>query len=697
MRPIELGLTNFLSYRDPGSLKFEGLHVACLAGPNGAGKSSLLDAITWALWGKARSASVDELVHQGQQDMRVDLTFSQGDFKYRVIRQRNIAKRGTSLLELQGWDRGEGTWRQISESSIRGTQVKIDRLGGLDYETFVNSAFLVQGRADEFTTKTPSQRKQILSSILGLSQWERYEELAKQMIRDTRSSLERLDGRLQEIDRELERRSEYQEELKTAEQSAAQLGDELEQAEHIWKDLEGTRSELVQLQRAIDDLTRRITAREKELDEARAELVTAKEAADSAAYTAAAEAQRNVLEALEPVQKQVEAFQAQAKSLGEGIAHLKGINRALGPETEPLKARIQTLEAASEPICPTCGQALTDEHRNQLIAELTQQVETRREKYRKNRDQISEDEEKLRELEEKRRALEAELQGRAQIERKLVELETALSHAGEAQARAADLESKIIRWKEEAGKDRAQRAEFEKQADASETRLRSATLTQEDLDRMRLEKRKADERVGGARQQLVALDTLADQRRERMQDRTQLANDLGMYQDLREAFGKRGVPAMIIETAVPELERSANELLSKMTDGRMHVRIETQKEIKTGEIREALDIIISDELGSRPYELYSGGESFRINFAIRIALSKLLARRAGAQLRSLFIDEGFGTQDARGREQLVAAINSIQNDFDLILVITHIEALKEAFSARIEVEKTAGGSVFRLA
>jgi exonuclease SbcC len=154
---------------------------------------------------------------------------------------------------------------------------------------------------------------------------------------------------------------------------------------------------------------------------------------------------------------------------------------------------------------------------------------------------------------------------------------------------------------------------------------------------------------------------------------------------------------MIIETAVPELERYANELLTRISEGRLNVRIETQRETKAGDLREALDIIISDELGSRAYELYSGGEAFRINFAIRIGLSRLLAQRAGAQLRSLFIDEGFGTQDARGREQLVAAINSIQNDFELILVITHIEELKDAFPARIEITKTAQGSTFSLA
>lgn len=697
MLPVELEIQNFLSYRDPGSLQFEGIHIACLAGPNGAGKSSLLDAITWVLWGKARSASADDLIHQGQQDMRVSLTFIQESSKYRVIRQRSSGKRGASLLELQGWDEGTESWRQVSESTIRETQGKIERLVGLDYETFVNSAFLVQGRADEFTTKTPSQRKQILANILGLSQWERYEDRTKERISGTKASLERMDGRILEIDRELDRRNDYEVELRKTEEAAAQLNKQLEEAERTWKDLEGTRSEMVRLQRTIDDLSVRITTREKEIAEAQAQWARAKEQADKLALDAAIEVHQNTLKELEPLQEQYEQVLQQQKSLGEGIAHLTGVNQALGPETEPLKTRVQVLESASEPICPTCGQSLSEEHRHRLIEDLSQEVDIRREQYRSNRDQITDNESRIKEIEVKRKELEERLEQRTVLERKLVELQTALSHADEAQTRANELEAKTKRWQTEVDKDQAKRQDLEQEAEKSESRLRSATLTQTDLDRLRLDKRMADERVGGARQQLTALEALQNQKNERMQDRTQITNDLGIYQELREAFGKRGVPAMIIETAVPELERTANELLSKMTDGRMHVRIETQREIKTGEIREALDIIISDELGSRPYELYSGGESFRINFAIRVALSKLLARRSGAHLRSLFIDEGFGTQDVRGREQLVAAINSIQEDFDLILVITHIDELKEAFSARIEVQKTPEGSLFHLA
>jgi exonuclease SbcC len=172
----------------------------------------------------------------------------------------------------------------------------------------------------------------------------------------------------------------------------------------------------------------------------------------------------------------------------------------------------------------------------------------------------------------------------------------------------------------------------------------------------------------------------------------ELAEEKGLYEELRVAFGKKGVPAMIIEAAIPEIEDEANALLSRITAGRMHLRFDTQRETVKGETVETLDIRIADELGTRPYENFSGGEQFRVNFCVRIALSKLLARRASAQLQTLIIDEGFGQLDVSGRERLVEAINAIQHDFARILVITHVEELRDAFPARIEVVKTSQGS-----
>jgi exonuclease SbcC len=154
---------------------------------------------------------------------------------------------------------------------------------------------------------------------------------------------------------------------------------------------------------------------------------------------------------------------------------------------------------------------------------------------------------------------------------------------------------------------------------------------------------------------------------------------------------------MIIETAIPEIEEEANRILSRMTDGRMHVKFETQRDVRSGiGTIETLDINIADELGTRSYEMFSGGEGFRVNFAIRIALSRLLAHRAGTRLQTLVIDEGFGSQDQEGRDRIVEAIQAIEPEFEKILVITHLEDLRERFPVRIEVTKTSRGSTYAL-
>ena len=180
MIPQKLTLSNFICYRE-ASLDFSGIRLACLVGHNGAGKSSLLDAITWVLWGKARARRDDDLIYFGEKEMVVEFEFSLGDQLYSVNRRRKAGKRGTTVLDLQVRDGGK--WRSIAETGVRATQAKIERILRLDYDTFINSAFLRQGHANEFTVKTPAERKRVLGDILGLDRWAVYEERAKEQLR----------------------------------------------------------------------------------------------------------------------------------------------------------------------------------------------------------------------------------------------------------------------------------------------------------------------------------------------------------------------------------------------------------------------------------------------------------------------------------------------------------------------------------
>jgi exonuclease SbcC len=209
--------------------------------------------------------------------------------------------------------------------------------------------------------------------------------------------------------------------------------------------------------------------------------------------------------------------------------------------------------------------------------------------------------------------------------------------------------------------------------------------------------------LGQLKQMSLQLETLQNQYEQEIEQLQICKQQQRVYQELAQAFGKNGIQALMIENVLPQLEAEANQLLSRLSANQFHVQFITQKAGRSGKsskknakLIDTLDILIADARGTRSYETYSGGEAFRINFAIRLALAKLLAQRAGASLQLLVVDEGFGTQDGEGCDRLIAAINAISSDFACILTVTHMPHLKEAFQARIEVSKNQQGSQLQL-
>ncbi|NEP05053.1 MAG: ATP-binding cassette family protein, partial [Okeania sp. SIO4D6] len=216
-------------------------------------------------------------------------------------------------------------------------------------------------------------------------------------------------------------------------------------------------------------------------------------------------------------------------------------------------------------------------------------------------------------------------------------------------------------------------------------------------------RRQLDEQLGSlgkVQQQLQHLEKLKVQTNEQLEQLKTAKRQYRVYQELSLAFGKKGIQALMIENILPQLEAETNQILARLSCNQLHIQFVTQKATKGSKKNskwiDTLDILIADTQGTRPYETYSGGEAFRVNFAIRLALSKLLAQRSGTALQLLIIDEGFGTQDAEGCDRLIAAINAISSDFSCILTVTHIPHFKEAFQARIEVSKTPQGSQIML-
>jgi exonuclease SbcC len=270
------------------------------------------------------------------------------------------------------------------------------------------------------------------------------------------------------------------------------------------------------------------------------------------------------------------------------------------------------------------------------------------------------------------------------------------------------LETSLERMGRDLGENDAQIATLEKQLEKQLAESPDASGEIKILEeKIQQRRRELDDRLGSLgrlQQQLQQLDNLAKQSQQQQEELKTARRQYRVYQELSTAFGKKGIQALTIENLLPQLEAETNNILARLSANQLHVQFVTHKPTKksksskkkTVKTIETLDILIADARGTRPYETYSGGEGFRINFSIRLALAKLLAQRAGTALQMLIIDEGFGTQDAEGCERLIAAINAIASDFSCILTVTHMPHLREAFQARIEVSKTPGGSQLNL-
>lgn len=154
------------------------------------------------------------------------------------------------------------------------------------------------------------------------------------------------------------------------------------------------------------------------------------------------------------------------------------------------------------------------------------------------------------------------------------------------------------------------------------------------------------------------------------------------YNVLQDAFGKNGIPAMIISNVTNELEFNINQILRELTNKNISVKVVTEKNLKSSsELADTMEIIVRNGLFERPYNLYSGGEKYRIDLAIRLALSKMLSNRNNFRLETLIVDEPSGL-DREGLVDFKETISNLSKMFKKIFVISHLTELIESTEDR---------------
>lgn len=150
----------------------------------------------------------------------------------------------------------------------------------------------------------------------------------------------------------------------------------------------------------------------------------------------------------------------------------------------------------------------------------------------------------------------------------------------------------------------------------------------------------------------------------------------------------RAAPQMLVASALARIEAGANEVLEEIAPG-VRVRIERQRELKTGAARDEITILVERDGAARDLDTFSGGERFRIDVAIRLALARAASARSTAPaIQTLIVDEGWGSLDAEGVAALKDAFARLRQRFALILVVTHVQDVIDLFGTVIEVSRS---------
>jgi exonuclease SbcC len=457
------------------------------------------------------------------------------------------------------------------------------------------------------------------------------------------------------------------------------------------------------------------------------------------------EAKRKVLsdlkapaEHLEQTEKNIQELDDLQKTSQQQAAWIRTETERLTKEAANTKAKIDEIaRLGKDSKCPTCEREMGDQHSflleklgkevqgrqadlSKLEADLSKAVEAssqlaaRKQALEKRRLKLKadgkleiqllssiDDLEKREASKEKERALlEQRLEEIGLIdfnEKELNDLKARLAQVKMTAERFAELRAQVQRLPdltEEKGnlestlqeltQDIARLVEEEQRLGYVEGDLRKA---QSDLDAITADKMRRTDSLAAEEKTLSARESDASNKRGQLEEVSRLeksgAEAAGRVEEL-SALSRvmKDFKANIESRIVPTLSEVSSGLFAELTDSKYAGM----------EIDEDYEVHIYDKGQKYPLSRFSGGESDLANLCLRLAISKVIADRSGSSLNFLILDEIFGSQDAVRKRNILNAFNQLSKQFRQILLITHIEDVKDLMSSVVMVKERDDGS-----
>lgn len=674
MLPKYLKVKGFRSYIDT-EINFSDFgQMFSVMGQNGAGKSSIIEMITTALYWcnsctDSKGAGMDECINMDCDHFEIEFCFVMNGIEYIIITKKY---RGESR-ELEFYIDGVNQSEKVTE-----TQEKINSVLKMDYNTFLDTVCIGQGKSSRFMSKKPAERKQTLMQILDVQKYEQYEKMAKEQKKSVKEQMEAIEYKINLLDSE-----EINEELINADvqRNENQIETYKKELSELNTALEKELEEKAKYKSIIDlnnnTKTLKTTAnRNYESSLERIKQAESKKKKISEQPMPNEDAYKK--EAIE-LKKQYEENDSKLNELKEEIHKVKTQATIHQNYINDYRKQFEDFKSYNKAVCELCGNEITEEHKESHLKKIMAQAK---------------------EHSVKKKSF-------------LATAETLTEKATELSAKNREIRERIDFCKEQIHLARLQKSQYDdiiRMVESLNEMFEEAKKQKEQTDKMEIlnveEKDFCDGQIkmqiSEKESQIMDLTTENVRLQEKVsnyaKNKTQLEELQKQYAELKQkhtdltavatAFGKSGIPASIIAHDIPEMEAETNKILKVISNDSMSIQFITSKKTANGKRSvDTLEIVVNDMNGTRPYETYSGGEKFRIDFACHIGMAKFLTKRAGASIDFLIIDEGLGSQDDFAKQKFIESINSLKGLFKQIMVITHIQDLQNAFENRVLVEK----------
>jgi DNA repair exonuclease SbcCD ATPase subunit len=728
MRPSRLYIQDFMCY-DDAYIDFNEFSSALIVGKtenpdvsNGVGKTTLFRSIEYALFNHS-DVNLENIIRDDADKCSITLDFEVGGQEYRVTRTRT--RKGTTDLTLLKRTALDGTesevlhsvkngrytpiindesekyWKNISGRRTPDTEKDLAKLIRVNLKSFRIFVHFMQHDFGGLTTATPEARKKILKDALGLIVYSKLEKIAKEKSSAISKEADRFktlieslgdpDTAMAEIAQKMivteQTIAEHSAKLAELEVEFSKYNDKVNQLTNDHANLEGKFSSLVTKEQILKNEKTKVETSIKEYTTKRSNVVqSAKEA-----ITEVKELEDTQVKLAELDFNQLDILSEQIVSNKEKIAQL----------SLTIQNDIARVEKLKKPIpvdgeCEECRQPITAEHRASCQKKLNQEMQEKQANIQKCKKDIA--------------ALNSQ---NAVHQQTINQLTLSKQHL-------ESINNKISAKKKEITDKRAIHDEYKSLLDKFneelEEKIKELDLISEELQNSSaikeakvLEKRIQDEKQNVRRveaQKAVCnkefshytsqkavlqheLNQKAEDKRKKIEHTKtlkELEDKLGMYPAVVQAFSSTGIPNLIIQNVLDDLQIEANTLLSQLKPGlQLSFAIEKTVE-KTGDQADTLDIQYTHNGKKRYYENISGAMQLAVNFSLKLGLSFLLQKLSGVDVKFLLLDEIDQSLDKASVDFFADIVKFFQKDYT-ILVITHNDRLKDKFSHAILVEQ----------